>query len=402
MDLVQRGRVRQIHAGPSPVKPPDLGVKPRLLAFDQTLFSGYCFRLQMDCSRTTKTRRIALVLLLAAGFCTLSARAQGDGGAPAATPARTDEQPANTGKGTFREIEEEFFGPSQPYGSSGAIDRLMNQRPQGAAPMLPRMDDEKTRLSKQREQEWIFTDLNALNSPQSLQEMAGVPEYGQDGQDKSKMSPMERYLEELGEKRGAVSNYMDSVTGLSFDQKGFFGSNSMNSMTLMQPGMNELMGDMAGSSNAAAADTHELGSSLNDNTPTPSKSVLQDQQRRLDDFKRLLSTDSSGTAPAASPGTFGTSSRFSDLLNFGAPPVSTGTPAAASAAPAAYPGSLSPTLGSVLPTGSGYHSSMNVTQPTTFTVPGATRLTSLPPPPAPTQKPVSLDPFKDNMPKRAF
>ncbi len=368
------------------------------LGFDQSPFFGYGVRLQMVFSRIMVIRPAVLTLLLAAGFCAISARAQSsEGAAPASAPAKADASApsAGTGNGTLREIREELLGPLAPYSPKATMDRLMSAPPERPASFQPRPEDERTRALRRNKSEWVFTDLNELNTPPTLESLAGLPNYGSDGRDKNKLTPMERYFEDLETKRGVGSNFANGFVNTLPGQLGFSGSNSMNSLMFFSPGMDGLMGALAGGSNSAAADNHAAGGAFADSAPPVDKAALLDQKQRLEDFKHLLSSDSPGFAPS-SPAPAGTSSRFSDLLNFGAPPV---VPAAA---PPVNPGNLSPALGSMNPPSPGYHSSLNVTPPTAFAVPGSTRLTTLPPPAPPPSKPVSLDPFKDNAPKRSF
>jgi hypothetical protein len=340
-------------------------------------------------SRTTGICPAALALMLAAIFWAGPACGQSGGGAA----------PAGAGS-TLHDIKEELFGPSRPYGSGSTADRLMNPMPAGASPNIPRVPDAQSRQSQQREREWIFSDLNDLNSPPTLESLAGMPNFGPDGRDKNKMPPIERYFEELELRRGAGSNSLNGVMTLMMNQSAFSSSNSLNSLMYLSPGMNSLMGDLGGGSNTAGADSRDLGGAYSGNTPTAETSALLDQKRRLEDFKRLLTFDSAGSAPSGS-GPANTFGRFSDLLNFGAPSVPAGVSGAAPAVPTVHPVSSSSALGTPNPAGPGYHSSMNEAPATTFAIPGATRLTTLPPPPPP-PKAVSLDPFKDNSPKRSF
>ena len=341
-------------------------------------------------------RPAALALVLAAGLCARSALGQGSDGA---APAKADAQPSSVSS-TLKEIKEELFGPSGPAGITGSLNPMVDPTPNRPPQMLPRVEDERTRLLRQREQEWIFSDLNDLSSPPTLEDLACLPDYSLDGRDKNKIPPMERYIEELELKRGAGSNNMNSFMTQMLNQTAFPGSSNLNSMMLLMPGMNGLTGNTPDGSNSAAADNRGAVGGFTGDVTGSDAAALLDQKRRLESFKRLLTSDSSGTAPG-SPEPADTFGRFSDLLNFGAPPVTTGAPGTAPAAPTASPGSPSPAPGGVDLAGPGYHNSMNDAPPTSFSVPGATRLTTLPPPPPP-PKPVSLDPFKDNMPKRAF
>ena len=347
-----------------------------------------------------RTRRATAALLLAAGLCAISARAQGsDATAPASAPAKADASapPAAAGNSTLREIREELLGPLTPYGPKATMDRIMSAPPERPAAFQPPPEDARTRELRRNKSEWVFSDLNELNTPPTLESMVGLPDYGADGRDKNKLSPTERYFLELETKRGGGSNYANGFKNTLPGEFGFSGSNSMNSLMFLSPGMNGLMGDLGGSSNSAVADNHVPGGGFADSAPAVDKAALADQKQRLDDFKRLLSSDSPGFSPA-SPAPTGASSRFSDLLNFGAPAVPSGVPAVA---PVASPANLSPALGSLNSASPGYRSSLNVAPPTASAIPGSTRLTSLPPPPPP-PKPVSLDPFKDNAPKRSF
>lgn len=342
--------------------------------------------------RSTIGVRVAAVAFGLAVVCgAIPARGQAGSNT---TPSAAAE-PTIPGNSTLDRITKELFGPLEPYGPKGMMDRA-TEPPSSAVTMpRPRIEDDGTRAARLRQQDWFFTGLNDLASPPTLEDLAGIPSYGPDGRDKRTESPMERYFEALNAKPKAGSNYMNDLMNSMLKLQEIPGLSGSNSLAPLMPGMTgSAQGETRTGDQGLATQNgaQSVGSSENDATK-----ALQRQQRHIADFQRLLDPTAQVDMPAGPADALG---RFTDMLNSGSAQSSVATPAIGVFAPPSYSAPAVSIPGSSAPVNAGFHPSTSSGGYTAY-APAAPKSTA-PPAPAPSAKSFSLDPFQDNMPKRAF
>jgi hypothetical protein len=371
----------------------------------------------MALSRLTFWRPIALAsLLVALGLATSRAQngaseAGSASPAAAANPApasataaapavsqKSDEaaQPEESVTEKLIDIKNELFAPLVPYGP----EKLF--KPATAPPsrpmLMPRVEDARSKLKKQRDLDWAFNDLNELESPPSLKSMAGIPDYTADGKDRNKMSPMERYLQNLEDKAAGGSNSMNNLMNLMMQAQQMPGSNGMIGMSLAMPSLSDpRLNELLRNGDATSAGTDDKTKAAPSVAADRNLDGLKEQRRHLDDFKRLMDPSLPVSTEGGPPDAF---DNYNKLLNFGPASVPTPTPMGVSPGVTTYTPVFNSSPASA-PAASDFHPAMNQISAATFTVPGARPNVALPQQTAPA-KPFPLDPFQANLPKRAF
>ncbi len=336
-----------------------------------------------------------LVLLVAC-----SARAQEAPTPPPAAPSTTDSKdnsaPRST-KSTYQQIKEDLFGPPQHTDLKSSIDRLMNPAQDNNRPFQMPKADSKTREQREQRDQWMFDDMNALNSPFTLEDDSSFLDPTAKDADGKKLSPMEKYYQDLGKKPVPGSNTVSRMLMEAWTTRQYSGTNSFDSLSLAMPGLDYLLKAMQPGSNSV------FGKDDNAATDDPAAGAAfeskADQKQRSEAFKHILNHDSPAQ-PLAGPDTV--FAPFSDLLKFGAPASPAfATPASSAFGTPAMPGVFSPTPSAAPASVSGFRpAAQNSGISPAFSPAITTR--SAAPSVAPSSKPVALDPFKENMPKRSF
>ena len=342
----------------------------------------------------------ALLLLWAAGF----AHAQGDA-KPAGTNSSISGGAEKTvpGQGMMDRFQDSLFGTHKPMDvSPPSAPETPHRRPHLTPP-----PDEKTRQRMDEQRNWVFSGMNELNSPQSTEELTGVPELGPDGRPKAKLSAMEKYYKSLDGDPSSLSNQMPDLVTMMWTVKQLSGTNSLSPLIfafpngdpallknlMMLPQMNPVNGDMA----------------TPDDSVSPPRSVTaaaaaaaadRDQKRHRDAFKQMLGIGPD--APAAAPASFGSAGSFAPARP-AAP--SAFNPSYAPVAAPYTPNSLSPVTTGFPPAAASSYHPYDPGFATSPANPGGINSqndrTSFSPPSRALQPP-PLDPYTANFPKRKF
>jgi hypothetical protein len=338
----------------------------------------------------------AILLLVAAlGFAT--ARAQSGAGTTNSRASGGAEKPL-PGEGRLDQFESDLFGPNRtlnlrvPGTDKPAIQRSVLTRP-----------DERTRQHLDAQKNWAFSGMNDLNSAPTLEQLLGMPELGPDGLEKPKVSAMEQYYNDLGNRSGSASNQLGDAMKMLWSVKQLSSTNPVNPMTFAFPagdrsmlrtfmttpdlnhpggetaaegnGSSDVSGSMAAAHAAAAAD--------------------REQKHYADGFKQLLGLEPS--RPMGAPASFGdsTGSLFSPA------PAPVYNPAPAPVAAPLTPSSLNPVTSAFNPGGGSFHPFDAVTGTPTVNAAGmpfSSTPAALPQPTSPVSA-IPIDPFTAYFPK---
>jgi len=102
-------------------------------------------------------------------------------------------------RGGLRELEEDLFKPLQSFSLKGSLDGVEAPPfPMSPARRLPSRK-EKERLEQRRN--WFLNSPDDLTSGPTPEEIFNLPEYGPDGKEKSKKTPIEKYYDRLDRER---------------------------------------------------------------------------------------------------------------------------------------------------------------------------------------------------------
>ena len=336
-------------------------------------------------------RSLVPAFLLAIALAFLSeARAEDTNSAASAS---SPDRPASSG-GILKEIRDELNSTMAPYTPQRTLQDMDN-RANKMAPISPQMNDIR-RKQLQDNQQWIFKDLNELNNPPTPEDMFGLPKYTADGRDLNKMSPRERYFEELNMKRAAATNSYSESLSLTPNSAGLSSTDTLGPVWLSQPkgfGLTPTFPLSLGSTNGQKS-AGTFGASQ---VRSPADLAAERaHQRKIQEFRHLL--DPSLPAPLSQPSFAGP---LDSLIHPSGSPILPSTPSqivppptipstfnTGFSSPAANPGALATPVAAG-PWGAPAASSY-------------TRASLFPTQQQPVRKPVSADPFKDSTPKRAF
>jgi len=340
----------------------------------------------MDFTGTIKCCVSASLVLLAA----LAGRAQD---AAPAKPADDKDISTISAKSPYQQFKSDLSGSLGQYSLKSSVERAMNPAGKNRAFEMPRLTEEQKRQEEEH-REWIYQDMNDLQGLPTLEEMAGMPDIGPDGRDKKQLSPVEKFYDGLDKKQNATNATTTDLLESMWATKEIMGTNGLSSMSLTMPALDYLLKDM--SPDKASDGTGKTAEQNIVDTDDRDAAALKSQKREIEDFNRVLNhgADVQQTGPAS------IFTPFSELLN----PVTAAMPASANGGPSEipqYPPGFEPAINSAAAATPSFRPvQATVVQPA-FS-PAVTTRSAAPAAPAPVLKPVSLDPFKDNMPKRAF
>ena len=351
----------------------------------------------------------AMLLSSAAGF----AKAQGQGvaqpaggGGLGATNFRSAGGAEKTppGEGSLEKFEDDLFGTHKPMDMEPpGVDGPSQHRKVLVVPA----PDERAKEKMDAQKNWMFSGMNELNSPQSPEELMGMPELGPDGREKPRLSAVEKYYDGLGGGRAAISNQMSDIMTMMWTVKQLSGTNSLSPMILALPGgdqalMKTLM--MLPNLNHAGGDKAAPGDSASPSDAITAAATAaaadRDQKRRHDTFNEILGNGPA--VPAGGPASFTGMGSYTPPQPVAAPVY---TPAYSPTAGPFTPSSLSPVTGGFNPATAGNYHPYDAGSATPAISPGGLNYqngpTALIQPSRPALPP-ALDPFSVNYPKRKF
>jgi len=128
-------------------------------------------------------------------------------------PARSDSAISNlnlnaTGPATFRTPDASLGKPSGFFSSPDSQDSLLEPLPQRTPQPAAQNRRAKELLEKQKD--WVFLSPEDYDSESSGDNASGNSEYGPDGLEKKKKTPLERYYDRLEQSRVNVTNQIKS------------------------------------------------------------------------------------------------------------------------------------------------------------------------------------------------
>jgi len=107
-----------------------------------------------------------------------------------------------------KRLLKELDKPMKGFSLNGSLDG----EPAPPIPYQPNRQVPNKRLQEimERRKEWIFMRPEDFTSGPTPEEIMNLPEYGSDGQEKKKLSPLERFFQDFGQKPKAIKSGMDN------------------------------------------------------------------------------------------------------------------------------------------------------------------------------------------------
>src|SRR6516162_4530540 len=103
-------------------------------------------------------------------------------------------------RGGLRELEADLFKPLQSFSVKGSLDGVEEAPPVGMASRARSLTKkERERLEQRRN--WYLNSPDDLTKGPSVEEIFNLPDYGPEGKEKSKKTPIEKYYERLDRER---------------------------------------------------------------------------------------------------------------------------------------------------------------------------------------------------------
>jgi hypothetical protein len=303
------------------------------------------------------------------------------------------------GNGRMDQIEQDIFGAHK------RVNLDLPSLPGQKRRKLPPPFDPNAREKIDAQKNWMFSDMNELNSPHRPEDILGLSDLGPDGVMKPKLSAMERFYNGLGDRQQASSNQLADVLSMVWTVKQLSGTNSMNPMVFAFPTGDRSMlktlmtmpdSDHSDGATAGADDFSDVSDAMI--AAQSAAAADRDKKRHEDTFRQLLGLPPS--TPTGAPSLFSPGgSSYS--------PLGTGVynPAYSPETAPLTPSSLSPVPGASAPpvASTSYHPyNVGLAAPVS---PGGTSYVNdrdLYSQPANTIQTAPLDPFTQNFPKRKF
>jgi len=158
----------------------------------------------------------ALAALAAGGFsvCTVQAGGKDRGRSIEFSEPKSDEVTTNlhqltSKKDSLKQLEEDLSKSLQPFSSKSSLDGV--PEPPARPPAGPVIPNKRVKELLERRKNYIFMSPEDLMKGPTVEEMLQVPEYGPDGQEKQKLSPLEQYYQRLDTKRAADRKASQSI-----------------------------------------------------------------------------------------------------------------------------------------------------------------------------------------------
>src|SRR6185436_10636005 len=118
---------------------------------------------------------------------------------PRSTEIATNLNQLNSKRGGLRELEEDLFKPLQSFSLKGSLDGVEASPIPVTPARRPLTRKEKERLEQRRN--WFLNSPDDLTRGPTAEEIFNLPEYGPDGKEKSKKTPIEKYYDRLERER---------------------------------------------------------------------------------------------------------------------------------------------------------------------------------------------------------
>ena len=218
-------------------------------------------------------------------------------------------------KDGLKQVEDDLFKPlKKQFSLKSSLDAVfVPPQPRLRRDPVPQTKKEKEEEAEKRE--WVFLSPEEVASGPSIEEIFNVPEYGPDGLEKKKLSPMERYIEKMDKNGNGETN----SNAQARDSKGYTAANQSrakedaelverskhpkkveeSSFERMQKlfSANSENTSRIGASRGTVSDIFGTG----DNKPSPE--WTKGQKDRMDEFKQLsgFSSPSSATTLGFDP-----------------------------------------------------------------------------------------------------
>jgi hypothetical protein len=155
-----------------------------------------------------------------------------------------------------KRLLKEIDKPMKGFSLNGSLD--------GEPPPIPYQPNRQVIPNKrlqeimERRKEWIFMRPEDFAATPTPEEMMNQPEYGSDGQQKKKLSPLERFLEDFGQKPRSSSTNSDALASKNGKSSGL-GSQFDEDKSLPE-GIRESAKKLRGLLGTAGADSDNAGS----------------------------------------------------------------------------------------------------------------------------------------------
>jgi hypothetical protein len=160
----------------------------------------------MRFSRSTSTCKVSL-LTAAIILCLGQAFAQGGerGRSIEFSKTRSSEVATNLNqlsnkKEGLREFEEDLFKPFQVITPKSSLDGVLAPPVRSSAPAI---SSKKARELLKKKREWIYDTQAEMPNDSTFEEILNAPDFTDDGKDKRKLSPLDKYFDYLETKRKA-------------------------------------------------------------------------------------------------------------------------------------------------------------------------------------------------------
>lgn len=164
--------------------------------------------------RLAKKLRVTLLVLGTGGFLFFSAQAEDKAAKPTGQkePEKSSSSQAtkqllelSNRQDGLRKLEEELNSPFRDFSPKSSLDGAFAPP---LYPPAPRQVIPNKRMQEllEKQKEWIFMTPDDLLKPPSAEDVLNVPEYGPDGHEKKKLSPLERFYQSLGKSNNKLSS----------------------------------------------------------------------------------------------------------------------------------------------------------------------------------------------------
>jgi hypothetical protein len=102
-----------------------------------------------------------------------------------------------TGRNGLRQLEDEVDRSFQTFSPKSSLEGALAPPMRPVLPPSSPAQNKRLREMRERQQQWIFMTPEELAAPPGAEDLLNLPEYGPDGKEKVKLSPMDRFYENL-------------------------------------------------------------------------------------------------------------------------------------------------------------------------------------------------------------
>ena len=237
---------------------------------------------------------------------------------PASSEVTTNLQQLATKQYGLKELETDPFKPAKPFKLENSLEAVT--APLIRQPSRPVVPSKKEMERRERQKNWVFMTPEELMAGPTPEEIFNLPEYGEDGQEKKKLSLVEQFYNSLDRQRNSGNNNTNSRTGgpagwrqqpVSRDEEAPpedakpSGDVSEREQTLKKFFGSEA--DNKALAPAASRGTFSDIFGLGGNSPAPERT--SEQKARMEEFKQLMGLPAFGDPR---PDSFGALGGFTD------------------------------------------------------------------------------------------